>query len=428
VHRNLLLAAILVFGIAACARDEGKVQIAPAVKAANLDSSKTVHLDAECSASKRLLGGGYEFLEPPLSLGSPLIVQASFPLNDRTWRVTVTRPRSFDEDRDGIPTVFVQALCASISGAPIDVAVVSSDEVQASAGSSFDTAEASVSCPDETVRTSGGFKVTPASDDAWNIAGLYNSWMWESAPQGDSGWRARLRRIAGSQGPTPPKLRTYALCSDPPIDAAHVTSASAVRRDPSINFGYLDGVAMCGEDEIASGGGYAFGGDPLVPHVIPKSLGHLKDGSWAVSAIHGFQVGGSSGLTVSAVCIAIPQIVDATILSPRGETCSDCTVFIEYPVAVGVDPSDPTMSESITFTGAATDGQGNALTGSALAWTSYAEPGGTGTPLGTGASITTRLPAPVAGESVGYVIELVASDSAGNTGSDTIVVIVTRPP
>ncbi|HJR45884.1 MAG TPA: hypothetical protein VJ927_09795 [Actinomycetota bacterium] len=344
-------------------------------------------------------------------------------MNDQVWRTVVTRPSDFDQDRDGIPLATGWAICASTPNAPPDVEVVASPVVMASSSPTLETATTSVTCPEGSTMTAGGFRVIPAADDRWEVAGLYNAWVWDSAPADGASWSATLRRIAGQQGPTPPSLRAYALCAQTPISSNRLVEVDTEKREP-INFVYWDGQAECDADEVASGGGYTFTGEALVPHLVATSKPVVADGTWTIAAINGHQTGAAAGVSLAAVCIDVPVIVDVNILSPRGEICGTCTVDVEYPFVAGLDPSDPSMSEPIDFAAAATDGSGDPLTGDALEWTSYVDPAGSGTPLGTGESFTARLPAPPPGQSVGYVIEVVASDAAGNTGSDFVVVMV----
>jgi hypothetical protein len=423
---TLALVGALAFVVTGCTetRQQGKVLIVQRIAAANPDSATTVNVDAACASDEKLIGGGYAFPEPPLSSGNPLIIQASYPLSEGSWRIVVTRPQSFDQDRDGIALVASWATCASTPGGQLEVDIVQSALVRPPAGGFFESATAEASCPEESVMTSGGFRVSPHESDQWEVAGLYNSWVWGSAPASQSSWEVDVRRIAGQQGPTPPSMSAYALCAQPPIDSSRLVEADSEKREP-INFGYLDGVALCNSDEVASGGGYSFSGDPLVPHVVASSKGGLVEGNWAVTAIHGHQVGEPSGVQVTAICIEVPVIVDVAIVSPRGEICTHCTADVEMPVRVGVDPTDPQMSEPIDFVAEASDGQGDPLTGSALVWTRYTDPAAPGVPLGTGESFTARLPAPPPGEAtVGYLIQVVASDPSGNMGSDYVVVIV----
>lgn len=414
--------ALLILGVLGCTRDEGKVQITPVLDAESLDTQETVELDAVCRGGGKLIGGGYQIFEPTLSSANPLIIEAAYPVNDTVWRVVATRPPSFDEDQDGIPTVVASAYCLSLSEGELDVTIVESSAVTPTPGGSFESGSAEATCPDGSLRTSGGFRVSPASDDQWDIAGLYNAWVWESAPTTD-GWLVQIHRILGQQGPTPPSFRAFTLCVGNPINDVREVQADAGKRDPAINYGYLDGAASCNSSEIAPGGGFEFEGDTLVPHVVTGSYSSLGDGLWLVSGIHGHQRAETGGLVVHAVCVEIPQIIDAMILSPRGEVCNDCVAPIEQPVVVEPDPSNPSESEPIDFTGSATDGQGNPLTGSALVWTAH---GGGGSPisLGTGETLTSSLPAPTAGGSIGYIVELVASDPDGNQDSDSIAVVV----
>lgn len=419
------LLSLAIMGAACGSREEGKVRITDRVEAVNLDSASTALLDAECSTGEELIGGGYSIMEPPLDSGNPLIIEASFPFSGEVWRTVVTRPASFRQDRDGIPLAFSWATCASIPGDQLDTDVVASSQATPPTGGSFESVTTQATCPADSELTSGGFRVSPADNDRWDVAGLYNAWMWTSAPANDLRWGVTLRRIAGIQGPTPPSVRAYALCARTPIESSRLVENEAEKRDPTINFGYLDGVAECDSDEIATGGGYSFSGDPLVPHVVSTSTSQLLDGNWRIVATHGHQVGEGSGVLVTAVCVPIPVIVDVDIVSPRGEICTTCVTQVEYPVRVGLDPNDPQMSEPIEFSASATDGDGDPLTGNALVWTAYTDPAAAGFPLGTGESFTARLPAPPAGETtVGYLIKVVASDPDGNTGSDSVVVIV----
>lgn len=414
--------ALLFIGVIGCTRDEGKVQITPVIGAASLDRHETVEVDADCTGDSKLIGGGYQIFEPTLSSGNPLIIEASYPVSDTTWRVIATRPPSFDKDQDGVPTVVTAAYCLSVSSGEIDVSVVESGAVTPTPGGAFESATAEATCPDGLLRTAGGFRVRPAADDEWDVAGLYSAWVWETAPS-PGGWHVQLHRILGQQGPTPPTFRAVALCLGEPVDQVREVQAAAAKRDPSINYGYLDGSANCNSLEIASGGGFEFGGDPLVPHVTTQSHSSISDGLWLVSGIHGHQVGATGALTVHAVCVEIPRIVDAAILSPRGEVCTNCVTYIEYPVVVETDSNNPSQSEPIDLVGSATDGLANPLTGSALVWTAY---GGGGTPisLGTGEMITASLPGPGSAGSIGYIIELVATDADGNEDSDSIAVVV----
>jgi hypothetical protein len=421
-----LLAGLLVFLASCPTTREGKVRITQRPMVANIDSAGTVNVDATCIAGEKLLGGGYSFSEPPLSTGNPLIVEASYPLNDESWRIVVTRPASFEQDRDGIPLAVSWATCAALPEGDLRADIVESPEATASFSPSFETATATATCPADTVLTGGGFRVSPAADDEWTVAGLFNSWIWDSAPTSDGGWAATLRRITGQQGPTPPTLRAYSVCAGSPIDSSHIVEADAGKREP-INFVYWDGLAQCEGSEVASGGGYSFSGDALVPHLVATTKPEILDRTWTVTAIHGHQTGSSGGVSVKAVCIGVPVIVDVAILNPRGEICTDCTVLIEHPVRVGVDPADPTMSEQIEFAAEATDGAGDPLTGNALVWTSYTDPSAAGSPLGIGESFTARLPAPPTGQAtIGYLIEVVAADPSGATASDSVVVIVER--
>jgi hypothetical protein len=148
-----------------------------------------------------------------------------------------------------------------------------------------------------------------------------------------------------------------------------------------------------------------------------------------LTGIHGFQTESAGGLSVKAVCIRVPAIVDVTILAPRGDFCTDCTVLIEEPIRVGLDPADPTMSEPIDFAAEATDGVGDPLSGNAIVWTAYSDPSAPGSGLGTGESFSARLPAPPVGQpTVGYLVEVVATDPSGATASDSVVIIVERSP
>lgn len=371
-----------------------------------------------------MVGGGYSFAEPPLEAGNPLIVEASYPLDARTWRVIVTRPEAFDQDRDGIPLATSWVTCVAFPDDVLQTRIVASSLAMATAGSTTENATASADCPEGAVLTGGGFSVTPAADDRWEVAGLYNAWTWESVPTADGSWEATLHRIRGQQGPTPPSLRAYSVCAETLIDTSHVVEASAEKRMP-INYVYWDGAAVCTNGEVASGGGYAFVGDPLVPHLVADTSPEVLEGAWVVAAINGHQVGSSAGVDLKAVCVVLPTIVDVVITSPRGEICRDCTTPIEQPVRVGLDPADPSMSEPIDFAAQATDGSGDPLTGGALVWRMYMDPSTSGTEIGTGESFSARLPAPPAGQTLtGYLIEVVATEGSGVSASDTVFVIV----
>lgn len=406
---------------------EGKVRITQRPTAANIDPEVTVNVDAACIAGEKLLGGGYSFSEPPIIPlpNYPLIVEASYPLNDEVWRIVVTRPPRSEPNHDGIPLAVSWATCAALPEGDLRADIVESPETTASSSPTLETATATTTCPGGTVLTGGGFRVSPAGDE--DGSGLYNSWIWDSAPTGDAGWEATLHRIPGQQLPPPPTLRAYSVCARPPIDSSHVVEVDAAKREEPIGYGYWDGLAQCESSEVASGGGYSFSGDAMVPHLVATTKPDVLAGTWTVTAIHGHETGSPGGVSVKAVCIGVPVIVDVTILSPRGEICTDCTAPIEHPVRVGVDPADPTMSERIDFAAAATDGAGDPITGNALVWASYTDPSAPGSPLGIGESFAARLPAPPSGQApIGYLIEVVAADPSGSTASDSVVVIVER--
>ncbi|MGH2554822.1 MAG: hypothetical protein ACRDHO_03785 [Actinomycetota bacterium] len=438
LHRRDLPPALLLCGLFLLLTNcttvrEGKVRIAQRPRVVNIETEGTHTLDARCADGERLLGGGYSISEPPeppLSGGAPLIVEASYPLSDEVWRVVVTRPASFEQEQDGLPLAVAWATCADVPDANLEVTTVESSGVRAveRPQGDIETATATSTCRDGTVLTGGGFRVTPGADDPWDVAGLHNGWVWDSAPTSTGGWTTTINRIV-SPSRDPPTIRAYVVCAGTPLEESAVVEADAEPREP-IGFVYRDGVAQCGEGEVASGGGFSFGGSPLVPHLVATSTPDVLEGSWSLTAFHGADASVlAAAVSVKAVCIRVPVIVDVAIVRPRGERCPNCTVDVEFPVRVGVDPMDPAMSESIEFVAEGTDGEGDPLTGGALQWTSYSDPSGPGMPLGTGESFTASLPAPPAGQDeVAYLVEVVATDPSGNSASDSVFIIVTRSP
>lgn len=413
----IALASLL---LAACDPGKaGRVTITDRIGVATLDVSGWVQVNARCGNGEMLIGGGHSYGAPDLNFVSPLVVEESYPLNDTTWRVTASRSDSFSPDHDGIPLVVAHAYCISAKGGPVSTQRIAGSTIDTTRDEfgAFDIAEGAVSCPQDMFLTSGGFRVIPTEDELPADPGRWNGWIWSSMPvAGEQRWRVTLRRL--TSGFSPPQLQVFAICTGEPLESARREDGEAVKQDP-VNFtDFIHGITSCAPDELVTGGGFAFNGNPTIPHFLYMTRAEDQQRSWTISGITGHEQGLPAALNTRAICVDVPIFASVRITSPI-DVCLDCVTLIERPVVVDEDPANPGLSFPIDFAAQASGGDGEALTGEALVWTANDQP------LGVGAVFSATLPAPAAGNGqAAYAIEVVATDEEGNFATDTTIVTV----
>lgn len=401
-----------------------------------------LEVTAVCQGGEKLLGGGYVLPRPPLSAGtaenSPLIIEASYPAGSDRWTVVANNPNTeADEFTFGV-AVRVEAYCLTKPIAVIQI--VSSPTVAVEFNA--DPVPIDATCPSGSFVTAGGYRTSHTV----RHAGLYNSWVWGSAPimtqQQAVGWRVESNLISWQVEPVPlPTTTAYAICARPSlvgsvclpgrrgglercgpgtIRAGTAVSGVAPPVDP-FGYTYYEGDISCSADEVTVGGGYQFVGDTVEQYWIPHNIYRtgLSDpfsGVWGIGGVAGFQTAryggtGVGGITAYATCIKLPAVyLTVRILSPADRSSPELA-----STGAGGGPADKT--DFITFAAIAGDGTGALVSDATFEWTVD------GDPLGTGETVTASLPASQC-TIVDRRIQVTATDSAGHTATDAITLYV----
>jgi hypothetical protein len=366
----------------------------------------TIDVTAQCLPGEQLVGGGYELGQPVLNqdpAGNVLIVEASYPSAADTWTVTLFNP---DTDANGAnqgTLIRVDAYCISKTSLPVGMQIVSSQAVTVD----FDReTKITANCPNGSAVMGGGFKTNHTRP----YAGSYNAWLLASAPTLDAtqtatGWSVRQEVISWPPPPSPPTTTVYALCATQNLTAGS-PSQSDVPPVDEFGFGFYEGQTSCDEGEFTAGGGYEFLGDPLIPHAIYNHSVANEFSGWEVNGFYGFQTGTTSDVKGWATCIKLPPINLAVKITSPVDGSS-------FPGVPGTGQTDP-----ITFTAIATDGSGAPATGVTFQWTDNGTSFGT-----TGATFSASLTAANC-EDIHHKITVTATDSAGHSASDAILVSV----
>jgi len=213
---------------------------------AYVPSGKVTSVSVSCQPGEQLLGGGFS--------SSNLFeydanIAASYPSSATTWTVTAALSPDFD--------VEAAAYCIPAT-VPLSIQIL-----QASGATG-----ATVACPEATVLLSGGAQ----GSQPLNVSRPY-----------DNGWMGTSYR--GS-------TRVYALCAARHGLRGQVVTAAFNARSSSHQYAAGGGSATCPAGLIATGGGFAGGGDQVVGS---QATGSGFTG-WSVVA------GGDADVTIAAVC------------------------------------------------------------------------------------------------------------------------------
>jgi hypothetical protein len=366
---------------------------------------------------------------------SPLIIEASFPAGSDRWTVIAHNPNTEGNELTFGATVRVEAYC--LTKPIVVIQIVSSPTVTVEFGTLLVPIDAT--CPSGSFVTAGGYRTSHTV----RHAGLYNSWVWASAPfvTPEQGWRVEQNVIAWQATPSPPTTTAYAICAAPNLLANYclptgrggrercglgtITAGTAVSgvAPPVDPFGYTyyEGDISCSADEVTVGGGYQFVGDTVEQYWIPHNIYRtgLSDpfsGVWGIGGVAGFQTAryggtGVGGITAYATCIKLPPVyLTVRILSPADRSSPELA-----STGAGGGPADKT--DFITFAAIAGDGTGALVSDATFEWTVD------GDPLGTGETVTASLPASQC-TIVDRRIQVTATDSAGHIATDSIKLYV----
>jgi CARDB len=270
-----------------------------------LDLAETVTTkSAACEAGEVLLGSGYRVDRASLDLTNAVAVQVNRPDGANGWVIRVVRGASSPPAAVSV-SLYIYCLHRT-DGRPITVSgqtIAGTETPLVNTPRGVATGGGSVRCPAGQTLTSGGFAITLGSADPTNTAAVYNSWIWSSRPSTDrSSWDVRAAFI--ENGKALPRLRGYARCVRDPDRVMRPVPVSDVPADRSdgFNFDFYAGTAKCGERAFASGGGFAFSGDDLIPHSIAKDQIAPDFVGWTIRGIYGFQTGSSGGISIRPLC------------------------------------------------------------------------------------------------------------------------------
>jgi hypothetical protein len=320
--------------------------------------------EVSCDADEVLLGAGFIVNGVSLSVDNAIAIQANHPTTENGWLLKVVR-----DPASSTPAVSVSLYLYCMTrtdGASLTIsshAVSGSSTTLTRRPSGVATGEAAVPCPGGEDLTSGGFEMTLARADP--TAAVYNSWIWSSQPAANrSSWEVEGAFI--ENGDPLPSMRPYALCVSDPDDVLRSSDAADVAavRANGYNYDFYEGVAPCGERAIATGGGFQFAGDRLVPHVILTDMIGAKFAGWRARGVFGFQTGTSAALTIRPLCFASlpierpPDVDLKPVVGPDPLHSTGCpdnapTCFTFSVINDGSDPAPPSE--------AAWDGPGPAV-------------------------------------------------------------------
>jgi len=339
-------------------------------------------LTARCRSDEQMLGGGYYM---PASLSSMNIgATASYPSANDTWTVIFEVADSLAANQLEGSVLIGSVYCLTTQDYPIDSVVVSETT---SPAANAEELTVTVSCPDNSVLTGGGFRTGISGTDF----GIHNADLFVSAPTMASNGTASGWQVAAHYFPqdNPQPTTAYAVCATENLIAGPLVVDDLDYTTLPYAWGLASPSAECPRDMFTTAGGYSLIGDMLIPRQASSSTARSQFLIWQNEIVFGYQTTdydfrpcdpsvnpNCARTSAFAACVEIPDIpfVSVKILQPDHDQSFD-----------GVSP-DNTSTAPITFVAEGFDEGGNALTGAWLQWSIN------GVPVGTGESITTALP------------------------------------
>jgi hypothetical protein len=261
---SLILAGVVMLG-AACRVTPQQVtscttgavtphlQIATHVAKVRAPVGKVASVSVSCQPGEQLLGGGFSSSD---LFEYAATIAASYPSSATTWTVTVAAPSSYFD-------IQAAAYCLPAT-APFHIQIVQ-------AGGSIGASVAAVTWPGATVLLSGGVHSSRPLD--------------VSRPQGN-GWTGAT--VGAS-------TQVYAICTARHGVRAQVVASAFNAHSSSHRYAPGGGSVACPTGWIATGGGFAGGGDL----VVGSQATGLAFTGWSVTA------GGDADVTIAAQCWAL---------------------------------------------------------------------------------------------------------------------------
>jgi hypothetical protein len=251
---------------------------------ATIAAFQAASVSVSCQSGEQMLSGGYSFPG-----GTPNQVDASYPSGPATWTVV----GAMDQAGQSV-TLTVSVACLQANFTVGMTQVTSAAATSAYLGS----ATASVSCPQGSVLTGGGFLTTPPDDGSRAMGQI-----GVSAPL-QNGWTVTVNHLPTGSSLTE---QAIALCATKNLTAAPLASQTL---QPATQGTTVQGTAACASGQLLTGGGFTdLTGTPGLPNQVFSKAEVESVASalqWAVSFTNGDQATHNAQIT-SVCATATPE-------------------------------------------------------------------------------------------------------------------------